>query len=47
MTFHIPSIPTQEALSEDLSKQVSQDNIAAFLVERVAKYLAYLLSVGS
>jgi hypothetical protein len=26
---------------------VSQDNIAAFLVERVAKYFAFLLGIGS
>ena len=36
-----------QAPSKDLSKQVSQDNIAAFLVERVAKYLACLQSIGS
>ena len=36
-----------QALSKDFPKQVSQDNIAVFSIERVAEYLASLLGVGS
>jgi hypothetical protein len=43
----ILSFTRSQAVAEDLAKQMSQNNIAVFLIECVAKYLACVLSIGS